>query len=166
MKLQNEWLGMILKARHCLNRNFLMSLCYSFIYPCFTYFNYICGDNYSSNLRKLWSVQNKIERIMHGAHPRQTMNPLYAELGFLKLKEIEQYLIARFMFHYNVGRVPVLHIRFFYMKFTRIIQGGVTIFISLVSRHTSENQVSSTKVLWSETCCLNMPLALFRSHIC
>ena len=42
--------GMIIKARNYLNRDGLMCLYYSFVYPYFTYCNHIWGFTYKSNL--------------------------------------------------------------------------------------------------------------------
>ena len=106
-------LGMIIKARHLLNKNALMTLYFSFIYPYLTYCNHIWGSTYVSNLKKLATMQNKIVRIICGVPPRHTMKPLYEELGILQLQKINQFLIARFMFRYTVGKVPDLFRQFF-----------------------------------------------------
>ena len=52
-------IGMIIKARHCLNKNALLTLYYSFIYPYLIYCNVVWGSNYASNLQKLDSLQKK-----------------------------------------------------------------------------------------------------------
>ena len=56
-KIAARGIGMINKIRHCLKKNALLTLYYSFIYPYLIYCNVVCGSNYGSNLKKLDSLQ-------------------------------------------------------------------------------------------------------------
>ena len=49
----SKGIGMIIKARKLLNKDALMSLYYSFIYPYLTYCNQICGTTYITTLQRL-----------------------------------------------------------------------------------------------------------------
>ena len=105
--------GMIIKARNYLNRDGLMCLYYSFVYPYFTYCNHIWGSTYKSNLRRLIVLQNKVLRIILHAKPRKSAEPFYKELNIMKFKNINKYLIGNFMYHYNSGKVPGIFSHFF-----------------------------------------------------
>ena len=106
-------LGMIIKARNCLNKKGLITLDYLFVYPYISYCNHIWGNIYQSNLRQLCVTQNKIMRVIAGVKSRESALPLYESLGITKLNDINKYLIARFMYKYCVGMVPQLFSSYF-----------------------------------------------------
>ena len=101
-------LGMIIKARNYLNKQGLLTLYYSFVYPYLTYCNHIWGNIYQSNLKQPCVTQNKIVRVIAGVKPRESAEPLYESPSVIKLNDINKYLIARFMYKYSVGMVPKL----------------------------------------------------------
>ena len=98
--------GMIIKARNYLNRNGLMCLYYSFVWPYFIYCNHIWGSTYTSILRRLIVLQNKVLRIILHVEPRNNAKPFYKELNIMKFVNINKYLIGNFIHHYNCGKVP------------------------------------------------------------
>ena len=106
-------LGMIIKARNYLNKKGLITLDYLFVYPYLSYCNRIWGNIYQSNLRQLCVTQNKIMRVIAGVKSRESALPLYESLGITKLNDINNYLIARFMYKYCVGMVPHLFSSYF-----------------------------------------------------
>ena len=57
-------IGMIIKAGNYLNKNGLMALYYSFVYPYLMYCNHIWGSTYKTNLRRLVILQNKVVRLI------------------------------------------------------------------------------------------------------
>ena len=99
---------MIIKARQYLNKNGLIALYYSFIYPYQIYCNHLWGCIYKSSLKKVVTLQNKIVRIITCSKPRDSSQPLYEQLKILKLWDINKYLIGRFMFRYCNGQIPRL----------------------------------------------------------
>ena len=101
-------MGVILKARRVLNGNSLKTLYFSFIYPFFTYCNHVWGSTYKSNLRPLITLQKTCVRIISSAKYRDPTDPLFKDLGLLKLLEINKYLIGKFMFKCHHGFVPEL----------------------------------------------------------
>ena len=109
----SKGIGMIIKARHYLNKNGLIALYYSFVYPYLIYCNHIWGCTYKSNLKRLITLQNKIVRIITSSKPRDSAQPLYEQLGIVKLSDINKYLIGRFMFRYCKGQLPRLFDSFF-----------------------------------------------------
>ena len=99
-------IGMIIKARQYLNKQGLISLYYSFIYPYLTYCNHIWGSTYKTSLKRLTTLQNKAVRIIAHARWRASCDPIYKHLNIMKLAHINTYLIGRFMFRISIGKVP------------------------------------------------------------
>ena len=83
-------IGMIIKARQYLNKNGLIALYCSFIYPYLIYCNYIWGCIY------------KI--LITCSKPSDSSQSLYEQLKILKLSDINKYRIGRFMFRYCNGQ--------------------------------------------------------------
>ena len=96
-----------------LNKNGLIALYYSFIYPYLIYHNHIWGCIYKNSLKKLVTLQNKIVRIITCSKPKDSSQPIYEQLRILKLSDISKYLIDRFMFWYCNGQIPRLFDSFF-----------------------------------------------------
>ena len=99
-------IGMIIKARQYLNKQGLISLYYSFIYPCLTYCNHIRGSTYKTSLKRLTMLQNKAVRIIAHDRWRASSDPIYKHLNIMKLAHIDTYRIGRFMFRMSIGKVP------------------------------------------------------------
>ena len=99
-------IGVIIKARQYFNKQGLISLYYSFIYPYLTYCNHIWGSTYKTSLKRLTSLQNKAVRIIAYARWRASCDPIYKNLNIMKLSHINTYLIGRFMFCMSIGKVP------------------------------------------------------------
>ena len=99
-------IGMIIKARQYLNKQGMLSLYYSFIYPYLTYCNHIWGSTYKTSLKRLTMLQIKAVRIIAHACWRESCDPIYKKLNIMKLDHINTYLIGRFMFSMYVGKVP------------------------------------------------------------
>ena len=95
-------IGIISKVRKYLNKNTLLDLYYSFIYPYLTYCNQVWGLTCQSYMNALVKLQKRAIRIISGAHPRTHTDPLFTELKLLKCDEINKYLVGRHMYRiYN-----------------------------------------------------------------
>ena len=106
-------IGMIIKARHYLNKDGLLALYYSFVYPYLMHCNHIWGSTYKTNLKRLAILQNKALRIISYMKPRSSAEPLYKELNVMKFDNINTYLIGNFMYRYSKEKVPELFYSFF-----------------------------------------------------
>ena len=107
---------MIIKARNYLNKDGLVTLYYSFIYPYLMYCNHIWGCTYKTNLQKLVTLQNKVIRIISHVKPRISSEPLYTQLGIMKFHDINKYLLGRFMFKFHTRNVPSMFLSFFQLN--------------------------------------------------
>ena len=97
-------IGMIIKARQYLNKQGLISLYYSFIYPHLTYCNHIWGSTYKTSLKRLTTLQNKAVRITAHARWRASCDPIYKNLN-----EIVPYQYISYWSFYvwmSIGKVP------------------------------------------------------------
>ena len=97
-------IGMIIKARKYLQKPALITLYYSFIYRYLTYV---------TNIMKLEKLQNKVLRIICNRRRRDSIVHIYKELGVIRFKDINKYLIERFMFRFCNANVPVLFHSYF-----------------------------------------------------
>ena len=109
----SQSIGMISKARRCLNwKSFLISY-YSFIYPYLKYCTHVWGSTYTTNLEKIFVLQKKVLRIMCSIPKRSSTDPLFYELGILKFHDINLYWMGKFMFRFYKSEVPELFVNFF-----------------------------------------------------
>ena len=101
-------LGVILKAKKILNASALKTLYFSFIYPYFTYCNQVWGSSCNTNLRPLIMLQKRCIRIICSAKYREHTDPLFTQLGLLKLEDINKYMYGKFMYRCYHTTVPEL----------------------------------------------------------
>ena len=90
-------IGIISKVRKYLNKNTLLYLYYSFIYPYLTYCNQVWGLSCQSYMNALVKLQKIVIRIISGVHPITHTDPLFTKLKLLKCDEINKYLVGRLM---------------------------------------------------------------------
>ena len=74
----SKGMGMLIKAQNYLNKDGLIALCNSFVFPYFTYHNHIWGNTYKS-----FVLQNKIVHIISHVKPKQSVQPLCHNLGIM-----------------------------------------------------------------------------------
>ena len=72
-------LGVIIKARKVLQKESLISLYYSFIYPYLIYCNQIWGSACKTQIEPLFILQKKALRIITGVHPKSPSEPLFCQ---------------------------------------------------------------------------------------
>ena len=104
-------IGIILKARKLFDRETLITLYYSFIYPYLQYCNHVWGNTYITYLQKLYILQKRIVRIIAGVKPREPSAPIFEDLKILSIFDINIYVIGKFMFevyHHESLKVFVL----------------------------------------------------------
>ena len=110
-------IGIILKARKVLDARSLKTLYFSFIYPFFTYCNYVWGYTYETNLKPLITLQKRCIRIISSAGYRDHTDPLFLKHGLLKLVDLNKYLIGKFMYKCYHKKVPAV----FHGLFTSVL---------------------------------------------
>ena len=91
-------IGIIIKARKLLDRETLITLYYSFVYPYLQYCNHVWGNTYPTYLHKLHVLQKRIVRVIAGVKPREHSAPLFKHLKILTIFQINVYVIGKFMY--------------------------------------------------------------------
>ena len=114
-------IGIILKARKVLNSDALKSLYFSFVYPFFIYCSHVWGNAYDTNSCPLVVLQKRIIRFITFSKYLDHTGPLFKELGFLKIGEINKYLFGKFMYRWYNSQVPLLFLDMF--QYVRNIHG-------------------------------------------
>ena len=110
-------IGIVVRARKFLNTGALKTLYNSFIYPYYTYCNHVWGNACMSTLNPLVLLQKRIIRIISGSKRLSHTDPLFKELGLLKLKDVNKFVIGKFMFRWYHDEVPsIFHDYFDYVK--------------------------------------------------
>ena len=91
-------IGVIIKARKYLNKDTLLCLYYSFIYPNLTYCNQVWGNTCKTYIEKIIIQQKRAIRIIAGVPRFHPTDLLFSEMKLLKFMFINEYLIWRLMF--------------------------------------------------------------------
>ena len=95
-------IGVVTKARKYLNKDSLLILYCSFIYPYLIYCNHVWGAAAKTHTRTLCTLQKRAVRIISGVKPRTHCDPLFRENNLLSLQDIHKYLIGKLMYRvYN-----------------------------------------------------------------
>ena len=110
---QELGIGVLSKIRHYANRNILLQLYYSLIYPLLTYGLSIWGNTYSSTLRPLIILQKKATRIITFSEPGDHSEPLFKKLNILKLTDLVTLHNALLMYNYHHNLLPSSFENFF-----------------------------------------------------
>ena len=85
--------------------------------PWLTYCNHVWGNACMSTLNPLVLLQKRIIRIISGSKRLSHTDPLFKELGLLKLKDVNKFVIGKFMFRWYHDEVPsIFHDYFDYVK--------------------------------------------------
>ena len=94
--------------RHYVNKSTLRSLYFSFVYPHLKYGIIVWGNSSKSLLHSLQVMQNKIVRIMSFKCLKDHvyLNPLFKSWNLLKINEIYELEIAKFMHSYYNKHLP------------------------------------------------------------
>ena len=106
-------IGILIKARAILNRDTLITIYYSFIYPYYIYCNHIWGCTANTRLNRLSVLQKKAVRIICHKNRKCHSPPLFKELNFLNLSQINKYLIGQFMYRCYQNILPSLFDAYF-----------------------------------------------------
>ena len=98
--------GIIFKARSKLDKSTLRTLYNTFILPYLSYCITIWGHTYKKHITKLQIAQNKVLRIINFSKYRASAEPLYANLKLMKIKQLYDYFVIIFMYHYTNKLLP------------------------------------------------------------
>jgi hypothetical protein len=99
-------IGIFVKARKILPISSMITLYYSLIYPHMTYCIEVWGLAADIYILSLFRLQKKIIRIIKSVPTRTPSDPLFKELGILKLNQIYMHKIILFMYNFIKNFLP------------------------------------------------------------
>ena len=102
----SKGIGIIRKVKDLLNKETLVTLYYTFIYPYLTYCNLVWGRAANVHLSRLYLLQKRIMRVVSKTHFLAHSEPLFKECKVLNIYQINKYITGIFMFKYNRGLLP------------------------------------------------------------
>ena len=66
------------------------------------------GSAYATSLKPLLLLQKRSVRIITFSGYRDHTDPLFYELGLLKISDINKYVLGKFMYHWYTKQIPCL----------------------------------------------------------
>ena len=103
----------MIKVRHYLDKDTLLSLDDTFIYPYLIYCNIVWGGTFKYSLDKLYILQKEAVQIISHVNWRHHSEPLFKKLGILTIKDIHKYVTAQFMYRSHNSLLPPIFGNFF-----------------------------------------------------
>ena len=115
LKKVSQAAGIISKIRHFVNKKTLVMMYYSFVY-CHLHYGILTWANSSvSMLKPLKIMQNHILRLMSfkKIKDKVDLNKLYASFNILKLEDIYNLELAKFVYLYHYNALPEIFKNYF-----------------------------------------------------
>ena len=100
--------GIIIKARKVFNKETMLSLYNSLVYPYLSYCIHVWGSAYEVHLSDLVVLQKRIIRIISGVPPRAHTAPLFSDMKLLNIDGIYKYTVGLFMYKFMGNMLPPL----------------------------------------------------------
>ena len=91
-------IGIISRCSFFFPKTSLCMLYCSLAYPYFYYYKIVWASTYKTNLRRLVILQKRIIRIINKSHFNAHANPIFTDLGTLKLNDIHLLQPSQFMY--------------------------------------------------------------------
>lgn len=98
--------GILCKVRSFLNRENLITLYNTLVYPHLNYGNIIWANNYKTRFKKLVTLQKKILRIITFSSYTTSSLPIYQELNILNIDQINKLQLCLFTYDLFNNRLP------------------------------------------------------------
>ena len=107
-------IGVMYKIREFVNKNILMNLYYGLVYPHLLYAIQVWGLAFDTNIKKIEVLQRRVIRMitfndqtLGYIGPLVDTSPLFKELELLKVKEIFELRLSKFIFDCINGISPI-----------------------------------------------------------
>ena len=96
-----------IKQHFFLPKGSLKTLYYCLVYPYFHYCIIVWGYTYETNRRRLVSLQKLVVRIIPKSTFDAHLNPIFKKLELIKISDIRQLELGKFMFSFSHSFLPV-----------------------------------------------------------
>ena len=94
------------RSKNILKQSHMMTLYYSLCYPYIDYGITLWGASYTQHIHKLQTSQKKAIRLITGSKYNDHTDPLFRSTKMLKIKDIYEYKMAKFMYLFNANILP------------------------------------------------------------
>ena len=98
--------GILSKLKSALTQNSLLKIYYALVHPHLLYGITIWGSTYSSYIDKIYRLQNKAVKLIGGGKFREKATPYYGKLKILKIQDLYNIEIAKFVYDFFHNNVP------------------------------------------------------------
>ena len=110
--------GILTKLRHFVSNKTCRSIYYSIFHSHLIYGILIWSFTAQYNIEKIFKLQKKCVRIITFSGFRDHTDPLFANLNFIKIHDIINFQIAKFVFEFLSNKLPPVLNNIFTMKST------------------------------------------------
>lgn len=115
-KKVSRTIGLLYKAKAVLDKDTLLLLYQTLLYPLLSYCNIVYGKAAETHLNRLHILQKKCVRIICKLPFREHTKEFFAMLGLLNIYQIHDYLVAIFVYKCLKGAIPVDLFPYFRLK--------------------------------------------------
>lgn len=105
--------GILTKLKRLLPPKSLLQLYYAIVHPHLLYGLIVWGGSFKSYIDKLNILQNKAVKIIAGGRWMEHVTPFYKQLNLLKINELYEHEVAKFMFNFKSNKLPLTFSNYF-----------------------------------------------------
>ena len=91
-------IGIFYKLKNYIDTKSLIKLYYTFIYPYMIYCNVIWGGTNQTHLNRMFVLQKRVIRVIHGLNSRAHTEELFFDSKILKLKDLNFYFLGQHVY--------------------------------------------------------------------
>ena len=106
-------IGILRKTRNIMDKDTMVTLYYSFIYPYFNYCIAVWGNTYSTHLDPLVKLQKRAIRLIASLPKRSHTETLFTQYRLLPLAKIYIYSVQLFMYKFHHNKLPAIFSSFY-----------------------------------------------------
>ena len=96
-------IGIMYRLKPFVNKETLLSLYYTLVYPYLTYCCIIWGNTCTTYLQPLRILQKRVIRMLSNVRSKEHTAPLFNQLGILNIDKLYSFTVCQFMFKYHKG---------------------------------------------------------------
>ena len=96
-------IGIMYRLKPFVNKETLLSLYYTLVYPYLTYCCIIWGNTCTTYLQPLRILQKRVIRMLSNVRSKEHTAPLFSQFGILHINKLYSFTVCQFMFKYHKG---------------------------------------------------------------
>ena len=109
-------IGIIKKVKYKLNRNTLINLYYTFVYPYLVYCNNVWGNAAKVYINKLLILQKRVLRTIFNVGYRDSTKELFIAANIMNVYDLYLYSICMIMFKHHKELLPITCYKLFSLR--------------------------------------------------